>query len=136
MGVIERTVEATAAQAPTLVTGRGLPEPCTRDDGLDGESGGRSVVHLSSSAYVDLGWLGPTEVVPGSYDRGHRQDQETVPVPSTVKLSTTKTTVNRARMPAKVRLFTTGDYATAGAPGAPDARYALDHGWGADHRDT
>jgi hypothetical protein len=42
----------------------------------DGESGGRSGRPPSISAYVDVAWLGPTEVVPGSYARGHRQDQE------------------------------------------------------------
>jgi hypothetical protein len=42
-----------------------------------------------------------------------------VPAPSTVKLRTTKTTVTRARMPAKVRLFMWADHATAEAPAAP-----------------
>jgi hypothetical protein len=85
---------------------------------------------------VDVAWLGPTEVVPGSYARGHRQDQEDGTCTFNSEVEYYEDDRQQARMPAKVRLFTTGDYATAGAPGAPDARYALDHGWGADHRDT
>jgi hypothetical protein len=42
----------------------------------DRERGGRSGRPPSTSAYVDAAWLGPTKVVPGSYARGHRQDQE------------------------------------------------------------
>jgi hypothetical protein len=90
----------------------------------------------SSSAYVDAAWLGPTEVVPGSYARGHRQDQKDSACTFNGEVESNEDDRNRARMPAKVRLFTTVDYGTAGTPGAPDARYALDHGWGADYGGT